>query len=141
MLVSEFIDRTGYHPTAEEYKKIENEYNHSSFLKDEFCRLWRKANPEKAGQIQRQEKAQKRREKVAKIVLKEIQAYKGTDPYEDTTLLNCYDIMDRKKITAQELWTAAGNVENIGQNIGLNYTQVVRARLLKLFVGNMIINK
>lgn len=138
MLVSEFIERTGYQPTAEEYAEIEREYMHSSSDKDEFCRLWRKANPEKAGQIQRQEKAQKRREKVEKIVLKEVQAYKGTNPYEDTTLFSCYDIMDRKNITARELWTAANELEDTGYTVGLNYTQVVRARCLRQIVSNLL---
>ena len=53
MLVSEFIDRTGYQPTAEEYEKIEERYNASSMDKDLFCAVWCKKNPDLAGQLDR----------------------------------------------------------------------------------------
>lgn len=141
MLLSEFTERTGYQPTQEEYEEIEREYMHSSSDKDEFCRMWKRANPEKAGQIQRHEKAQKRREKVEKIVLKEIQTYKGTDPYEDTTRFDVYDIIDRKNITARELWLAVNEVVNIGYTVGLNYSQVARARILRDLVFDLVIYK
>lgn len=140
MLISEFVKRTGYQPTAEEYAEIENEYMHSSSEKDDFCRLWKRANPEKAGQIQRKEKAQKRREKVEKIVLKEVRSYEGADPYEDTTIFDIYDIMDRKNITARELWIATKEVHAAGYTIGLTYSQVVRARLLRDLVFNLVLN-
>lgn len=140
MLISEFVERTGYQPTAEEYAEIEKEYMHSSNEKDDFCRLWKRANPEKVGQIQRKEKAQKRREKVGKIVLKELRSYKGTDPYEDTTLFDIYDIIDRKNITARELWSAANELEDTGYTVGLTYTQVVRARLLRDLVFNLVLS-
>lgn len=138
MLVSEFIERTGYQPTEREYEEIEREYMHSSHDKDAFCRLWRRANPEKAGQIQRQEKAQKRREKVEKIVLKEIQAYKGGDPCAETSIYDIYDIIDRRNITARELLTAASEIEKIGHTIGLTCNKVVRARCLRQIVSNLL---
>lgn len=141
MLVSEFVKRTGYQPTPEEYEEIEREYMHSSKEKDDFCRLWKRANPEKVGQIQRKEKAQKRREKVGKIVLKELRSYKGTDPYVDTSMFDIYDIIDRKNITARELWSAANELEDTGYTFGLTYTQVVRARLLRHFVYNLVLSK
>ena len=140
MLISEFVKRTGYQPTAEEYAEIENEYMHSSSEKDDFCRLWKRANPEKAGQIQRKEKAQKRREKVGKIVLKEVLSYKGTDPCEDTTLLDIKDILDRKNITARELWLAAKDLHAAGYAAGLSFAQVVRARLLRDLAFNLVLN-
>lgn len=51
MLVSEFIDRTGYQPAAEEYAEIERAYNVFDGDKDKFCRAWCKANPHKAGKL------------------------------------------------------------------------------------------
>ena len=51
MLVSEFIDRTGYQPTAEEYAEIERAYMRFSGDKDAFCKAWSKANPHKAGTL------------------------------------------------------------------------------------------
>ena len=49
MLLSEFIDRTGYQPTAEEYAEIEKAYYVFKGDKTAFCRAWCKANPHKAG--------------------------------------------------------------------------------------------
>ena len=51
MLMSEFIDRTGYQPTAEEYIEIEMAYNAFIGDKDKFCRAWCKSNPHKAGTL------------------------------------------------------------------------------------------
>ena len=51
MLLGEFIDRTGYQPTADEYAAIEKEYYHFKGDKDQFCRAWCKANPTKAGTL------------------------------------------------------------------------------------------
>lgn len=45
MLLSEFIERTGVQPTAEEYAKIEAEYYEFPGDKDAFCKAWKKANP------------------------------------------------------------------------------------------------
>ena len=64
MLVSEFIDRTGYQPTAEEYAEIEQAYNHFHGDKDQFCRAWSKANPHKAGTLWAAIKEQERLSKV-----------------------------------------------------------------------------
>ena len=64
MLVSEFIDRTGYQPTAEEYAQIEREYYHFKGDKDAYCRAWAKANPTKAGTLWAAIKEQQRLGKV-----------------------------------------------------------------------------
>lgn len=42
MLLSEFIERTGFHPTTEEYRRIEEEYYTFEGDKDAYCRMWRK---------------------------------------------------------------------------------------------------
>ena len=48
MLVNEFIDRTDYYPTAEEWDAINHTYTFDSELnKDEFCRLWVNMNKNK----------------------------------------------------------------------------------------------
>lgn len=64
MLVSEFIDRTGYQPTAEEYAAIEHEYYHFKGDKDAYCRAWCKANPSKAGTLWAK---QKENERIGKV--------------------------------------------------------------------------
>lgn len=38
MMISEFIERTGFEPTYEEYAEIEEAYYHFSGNKDEFCK-------------------------------------------------------------------------------------------------------
>ena len=70
MLVSEFIDRTGYRPTAEEYADIEEAYYVFNGNKDAFCRAWSKANPHKAGRIWAAQKESARLEKVFNNVLR-----------------------------------------------------------------------
>ena len=42
MMKSEFIERTGFEPTAEEYKEIEAEYLGCDIDKDQFCEQWKK---------------------------------------------------------------------------------------------------
>lgn len=40
MMMSEFIDRTKFEPTAEEYQQIEEQYYQFDGNKDQFCRSW-----------------------------------------------------------------------------------------------------
>ena len=43
MLISEFIDRTGFRPTEDYYHTvIEPEYNASNLDKDAWCKQWKK---------------------------------------------------------------------------------------------------
>lgn len=42
MMMSEFIDRTGYQPSSEEYHYIEESYYEFEGNKDEFCKQWLK---------------------------------------------------------------------------------------------------
>lgn len=41
MLIQEFIDRTGYKPTIDEYRHIENAYYDFDGGKDDFCKWWK----------------------------------------------------------------------------------------------------
>lgn len=43
MMISEFTERTGYKPSSEEYKYIEESYYEFDGNKDEFCRWFNKA--------------------------------------------------------------------------------------------------
>ena len=47
MMMSEFIDRTGFEPTASEYAKIEEAYYDFNGNKDEFCKAFVKNGGEK----------------------------------------------------------------------------------------------
>lgn len=42
MMISEFIERTGFKPTMEEYRKIEEDYYDYEGTKDDFCKDWLK---------------------------------------------------------------------------------------------------
>lgn len=42
MMMSEFIERTGYQPSSEEYAQIEESYYTFPGDKDEFCTQWKK---------------------------------------------------------------------------------------------------
>ena len=42
MLLQEFIDRTRFCPSAEEYRKIEEAYNDFDGDKDKFCAYWKR---------------------------------------------------------------------------------------------------
>lgn len=42
MMRSEFIERTGFDPTAEEYAEIEAQYMESDLDKDKFCAKWKR---------------------------------------------------------------------------------------------------
>lgn len=47
MMISEFIERTGFEPTASEYAKIEDAYYDFNGNKDEFCKAFVKNGGEK----------------------------------------------------------------------------------------------
>lgn len=42
MMKSEFIERVGFEPTADEYREIEQEYMGCDIDKDQFCKEWKK---------------------------------------------------------------------------------------------------
>lgn len=42
MMMSEFIERVGFEPTAAEYAEIEQEYMGCNVDKDKFCKDWKK---------------------------------------------------------------------------------------------------
>ena len=44
MMISEFIERTGFEPTADEYVKIEEAYYNFDGDKDAFCKAFAKGN-------------------------------------------------------------------------------------------------
>ena len=141
MLLSEFIARTGYQPTADEYAEIENEYNNFNGDKDKFCRAWKRANPTKAGQIERARKKAERTEKVFNIALKAVRAYKGDDPWANTLPFEADDIIEKNKVTAEELATACNELYECGHTFGLTCYQSTRARLLRNYAKKAQINE
>ncbi len=68
-MMSEFIERTGFEPTAAEYREIEAEYLGCDIDKDKFCKQW-----VKNGGIQRLSRIRVRRIEELEMALKAEQA-------------------------------------------------------------------
>ena len=60
MMQSEFTERTGYAPSSEEYRVIEDMYLMCEVDKDEFCKLWCKMNPNKVKEAKEKMEAKKK---------------------------------------------------------------------------------
>ena len=60
MMQSEFTERTGYVPSSEEYRVIEDMYLMCEVDKDEFCKLWCKMNPDKVKEAKEKMEAKKK---------------------------------------------------------------------------------
>ncbi|MDE5886709.1 MAG: hypothetical protein K2H46_03875 [Muribaculaceae bacterium] len=82
MLLSEFIERTGVTPSAEEYAKIEANYYEFAGDKDQFCRAWVKVNPAAVKAAKAAKALQAKKSKLFTIVAKlDRQANKRVYPY------------------------------------------------------------
>lgn len=77
MMISEFIDRTGVRPTAEEYARIEEEYYEFNGNKDEFCRAWVRCHPASVRKAKERKAYQAELSKIFTIVIR-LDKYKGT---------------------------------------------------------------
>lgn len=88
MMMSEFIERVGFEPTAAEYAEIEQEYMGCDVDKDTFCKEWKKN-----GGIQRLCRMRARRieELEAEIAMKDRQ-------YEEMDARHCRQFNDMKKM-------------------------------------------
>lgn len=86
MLVSEFINRTSYQPTAEEYAEIEKQYYHFNGDKDKFCRAWVKLNPHKAGTLWAKIKENNRINKVLDKLVRHIVTYAKKKTFDPNML-------------------------------------------------------
>lgn len=69
MMMCEFIERTGFEPTAAEYAEIEAEYMGCDVDKDKFCRDWKRN-----GGIQRLNRIRVRRIEELEQKLRTLQA-------------------------------------------------------------------
>lgn len=80
MMKSEFIERTGFEPTASEYEEIEQEYMGCDEEKDQFCKKWKRN-----GGIQRLSRLRVRKieELERKLATAESQYSKRESQYND----------------------------------------------------------
>lgn len=88
MLMSEFIDRVGYQPTADEYAEIEQAYYVFDGDKDAFCKAWAKANPHKAGKLWAAIKENDRIGKVFDKLVRHIVMYAKKKTFDQNMLYN-----------------------------------------------------
>ncbi len=82
MMRSEFIERTGFEPTAAEYEQIEQEYMGTDIDKDQFCKQW-----VKQGGIQRIS-----RQRVRRIEELEAEVQQRTKEYDELDVARCTQI-------------------------------------------------
>lgn len=88
MMMSEFIERVGFEPTAAEYAEIEQEYMGCNVDKDKFCKEWKKN-----GGIQRLCRMRARRIEAleAEVAMKDRQ-------YEEMDTRRCLQFNEMKKM-------------------------------------------
>ena len=70
MMMSEFYERTGYTPSYDEYKFIEDSYYEFAGDKNEFCKWWKKAN--KSGEWATELKFRQRIDELTKELAKTV---------------------------------------------------------------------
>lgn len=73
----------------------------------------------------------KKVERVFQAVLKAVLEYKGDDPCGDTLQFDAENIIEKNKVTAEELATACNKLYECGHTFGLTVQQFTRARRLR----------
>lgn len=106
MMLSEFIDRTGFEPTAEEYRDIEAEYMGCDVHKDIFCKQW-----VKHGGIQRLSRMRVRRIEELEQKLATVQVW--ADKREVELCTQCNEVNSRLKETIAERDRVTATLEAI----------------------------
>lgn len=93
MMMSEFIARTKFEPTAEEYQQIEEQYYQFEGNKDQFCRSW-----VRHGGIQRLSRERVRKINDLKKQLEELNKTYNEDMqfYEDRDAKLCKELNDTR---------------------------------------------
>lgn len=95
MMLSEFAERTGVTPTAEEYARIEAEYYEFDGDKDAFCRAWKRANPASVRKAEERKKHQERMSKVFSLLVR-LDKWKGAHRAFHTPAMNVLKDSDYK---------------------------------------------
>ena len=115
MMMSEFIERVGFEPTAAEYAEIEQEYMGCDVDKDKFCKEWKKN-----GGIQRLCRMRARRieELEAEVAMKDRQ-------YEEMDGRQFNEMNSRLKA---ELEAATKRLENIQNEKDCLYGEIQKAK-------------
>lgn len=106
MMMSEFIERTGFEPTAEEYRDIEAEYMGCDVHKDIFCKQWKRN-----GGIQRLSRMRVRRIEELEQRLATVQAQ--AEKREVELCRHCNDLHSQLEQTRAERDAAVGKLDAV----------------------------
>ena len=104
---SEFIERTGFEPTADEYEQIEQEYMGTDIDKDTFCKQWLKQ-----GGIQRLSRMRARR-----IEELEAEVRQRTKEYDELDKARCNQIVAEQKKRKEEVSERENTIEVQKRNL------------------------
>ena len=105
MMKSEFIERTGFEPTAEEYEQIEQEYMGTDIDKNQFCKQWGKQ-----GGIQRIS-----RQRVRRIEELEADGQQRAKEYDELDTARCTQINAMQERYEQKISGMKETIEVIRQ--------------------------
>ncbi len=105
MMKSEFIERTGFEPTAEEYEQIEQEYMGTDIDKNQFCKQW-----VKQGGIQRIS-----RQRVRRIEELEAEVQQRAKEYDELDTARCTQINAMQERYEQKISGMKETIEVIRQ--------------------------
>lgn len=106
MMKSEFIERTGFEPTTEEYEQIEQEYMGTDIDKVQFCKQW-----VKQGGIQRIS-----RQRVRRIEELEAEVRQRAKEYDELDAARCAQIMAMQKKEGQKISEMEKTIEAMRQS-------------------------
>ena len=105
MMKSEFIERTGFEPTAEDYEQIEQEYMGTDIDKNQFCKQW-----VKQGGIQRIS-----RQRVRRIEELEAEVQQRAKEYDELDTARCTQINAMQERYEQKISGMKETIEVIRQ--------------------------
>lgn len=106
MMKSEFIERTGFEPTADEYREIEQEYMGCDIDKDQFCKEWKKN-----GGIQRLMRLRARR-----IEELEAEVQKRAREYDELDATRCTQVLALEKTKNEKISKLENDIKMLRRN-------------------------
>ena len=101
MMMNEFIDRTGYQPSNEEYHYIEDSYYEFDGNKDEFCKQWKK--DQKDGHWAKELKLRKQMDEMKAEMQAIIDEKEENLVFYRKEFQKCYDAQRELKIANEKL--------------------------------------
>ena len=110
MMMSEFIERTGFEPTAKEYAEIEAEYMGCDIDKDQFCKEWKKN-----GGIHRLMRLRARR--IEELEMELVKKDKQFEARIEADAIRYHELFDRDRRQMQEMEEKIDKLNEANQNL------------------------